>query len=162
MSVIGLDIGTTGCKAAVFDEAWNILGRASREYPILTPRANWAEQDAERVWQLSLESLAQAVTQSKVDPPKALALSVQGEAVIPVDKKGRPIRYAILGMDTRSTVENEWLTETFGAESLFERTGMPMHTMNTITKLLWLGIPYGIWNINRSSPCLNHRLNNLK
>ena len=67
-----------------------------------------------------------------------MALSVQGEAVIPVDRAGRPLRHAILGMDTRSTAENAWLAETFDPQVLFRRTGMPMHTINTITKLLWL------------------------
>jgi xylulokinase len=104
----------------------------------LTPRADWAEQDAEQVWQLALEALAQAVEQSRADPPRAMALSVQGEAVIPVDGAGRPIRNAILGMDTRSSAENAWLAETFDPQVLFHRTGMPMHTINTITKLLWL------------------------
>ena len=41
-------------------------------------------------------------------------------------------------MDTRSTAENAWLAETFDPQVLFRRTGMPMHTINTITKLLWL------------------------
>ena len=138
MSVIGLDIGTTGCKAIVFGREWEILGRATREYPVLTPRADWAEQDAEQVWTLALEALAQAVEQGKSDPPRTMALSVQGEAVIPVDRAGRPLRHAILGMDTRSTAENAWLAETFDPRVLFCRTGMPMHTINTITKLLWL------------------------
>ncbi len=138
MSVMGLDIGTTGCRAAVFSDEWHLVASASREYSVLTPHPHWVEQDAERVWQLALETLTQAVGQSKADPPKALALSVQGEAIIPVDETGRPIRHAILGMDTRTTAENDWLAETFGAEVLFRRTGMPMHTMNTVTKLLWL------------------------
>ena len=138
MSVIGLDIGTTGCKAIVFGRQWEILGRASREYPVLSPCADWAEQDAEQVWRLALETVAQAVEQGKTDPPRAMALSVQGEAVIPVNKEGRPLRHAILGMDTRSTAENAWLAEAFDPQVLFRRTGMPMHTINTITKLLWL------------------------
>lgn len=138
MSVIGLDIGTTGCKAAVFSDEWKIAAIASREYSVLTPHPHWAEQDAERVWQLALEALAQAVRESQADPPKAIALSVQGEAVIAVDRMGRPMRHAILGMDTRTTAENDWLSETFGPEVLFRRTGMPIHTMNTLTKLLWL------------------------
>lgn len=138
MSVIGLDIGTTGCKAIVFGDGWKILGQGKREYPILTPQAHWVEQDAELVWHLATEALAEAVSQCKTDPPSAMALSVQGEAVIPVDQQGRPLRHAILGMDTRTTKENEWLAETFGAGALFARTGMPMHTMNTLTKLLWL------------------------
>jgi xylulokinase len=138
VSVIGLDIGTTGCKAIVFDDQWQIAGQSSREYPILTPRPGWAEQDAELVWTLALESLGEAVSQNKADSPTALALSVQGEAVMPVDANGVPLCHAILGMDTRTTAENRWLAETFGPETLFQRTGMPMHTVNTITKLLWL------------------------
>ena len=138
MSVVGLDIGTTGCKAIIFSNEWKILGQAKREYSIQTPQPGWAEQDADQVWKLAIESLAEAVSQNKAEPPRALALSVQGEAVIPVDSHGRPIRNAILGMDTRTTAENHWLAETFDPEILFRQTGMPMHTMNTITKLLWL------------------------
>jgi xylulokinase len=138
MSVIGLDIGTTGCKAIVFNNEWNILAESKREYSILTPQANWAEQDAELVWNLAMECLVESLNQFRSDPPEAIALSVQGEAVIPVAKQGRPLRNAILGMDTRTTEENKWLADTFGAKELFNKTGMPIHTMNTLTKLLWL------------------------
>ena len=63
---------------------------------------------------------------------------MQGEAVAPVDDSGRSLRPFILGMDTRTVAENNWLAERFGAGNLFERTGMPMHTINTLPKLLWL------------------------
>ena len=138
MSLIGLDIGTTGCKAIVFSESGEILGQAAREYPILTQRPYWAEQDAELVWQLAWQSLTEAIAQVVDDPPVAMALSCQGEAVMPVDADGNPMRAVILGMDTRTTAENEWLAERFGADWLFERTGMPLHTVNTLPKLLWL------------------------
>lgn len=138
MSLIGLDIGTTGCKAILFDEAGGILSQASREYSILTPEPDRAEQDAERVWQLVRETLKEAVATNRGEPPQAMALSVQGEAVIPVDGDGRALRHAILGMDTRTGEQNRWLVEQFGAEELFRRTGMPVHTINTLPKLLWL------------------------
>ena len=138
MSLIGLDVGTTGCKAIVFDAAGHILSHASREYSILTPQPDWAQQDAERVWALSWEALGEAIAKDAGEPPRALALSVQGEAVIPVDAEGRALRHAILGMDTRTVEENRWLVEQFGAETLFARTGMPVHTINTLPKLLWL------------------------
>ena len=111
MSVIGLDVGTTGCKAIVFDETGRILARASREYPVLIPHPQWAEQDAERVWDLAWSVLGEAISAAAGDPPLALALSVQGEAVIPVDRQGRALRPAILGMDTRTGEENAWLVE---------------------------------------------------
>lgn len=138
MSLIGLDVGTTGCKAILFDPTGRILSQASREYSILTPEPNWAEQDAERVWTLAWEALKEAVSKNPGEPPQAMALSVQGEAVIPVDAESRALRHAILGMDTRTGNENRWLVERFGAESLFARTGMPVHTINTLPKLLWL------------------------
>ncbi|MFC1976293.1 FGGY family carbohydrate kinase [Chloroflexota bacterium] len=138
MSIIGLDIGTTGCKAIVFSNEGNILGQSAWEYSILTPQPTWAEQDAEQVWQLAWGSLKEAVAAAGDDPPVALAMSCQGEAVTPVDKAGRAIRKTILGMDTRTTAENDWLAECFGAENLFNRTGMPVNTVNTLPKLLWL------------------------
>ena len=138
MSLIGLDIGTTGCKAILFDEDGRILSQAAREYAILTPEPHWVEQDAEQVWALAWAALKEAVSRSPADPPRAMALSCQGEAVIPVDADGRALRHAILGMDTRTGEENEWLLEQFGAETLFARTGMPVHTINTLPKLLWL------------------------
>ena len=142
MALIGLDIGTTGCKAIVFRKDGVILGRASREYPVLTPRPDWAEQDAERVWRLAIEALRSAIAAARAaapdDPPAAMALSVQGEAVMPVDARGRPLRAAILGMDARTVAQNAWLAERFGAEALYARTGMPLHTVNTLPKLLWL------------------------
>ncbi len=140
MSLIGLDIGTTGCKAIVFAADGRILAQAKREYAISTPHPKWAEQDAEAVWQLAWVCLREATADPQVtgDPPLSLALSCQGEAVIPVDGEGRALRPAILGMDTRTTKENQWLAETFGGETLFQRTGMPLHTINTLPKLLWL------------------------
>ncbi len=138
MSLLGLDIGTTGCKAMVFAADGRVLGQTRREVAIQTPQPSWAEQDAELVWRLAWECLRAAVAAAPGDPPVALALSCQGEAVIPVDGAGRALRPAILGMDTRTTAENAWLVRTFGAEELFRRTGMPVHTINTLPKLLWL------------------------
>lgn len=138
MALIGLDIGTTGCKAIVFDDDGRALGRGAREYPVLTPRAGWAEQDAEQVWGLAWAALAEALAASGGAQPVALALSVQGEAIIPVDAAGRALRHAILGMDTRTEAECAWLAERVGADGLYRRTGQPTHTINSLPKLLWL------------------------
>jgi len=138
MQFAGLDIGTTGCKAAIFDETGALLTSASREYAVDVPRPTWAEQDAEQVWRLAQDALREAVAAAPTSDIAAIGLSVQGEAVMPVDAEGRALRPAILGMDTRTDEQNAWLRERFGAEHLFERTGMPVHTVNTLPKLLWL------------------------
>ncbi len=137
-NLIGLDVGTTGCKAVVFDEDGTLLAGASREYAVDFPRPTWAEQDIEAVWALAVESMGDAVAAAGVRDVAAIGLSVHGEAVTPVDAAGRPLRPTILGMDTRTEAQNTWLRERFGARSLFELTGMPIHTVNTLPKLLWL------------------------
>ena len=138
MTLLGLDIGTTSCKAALFSADGDILSQATREYPILAPHPGWAEQDAEHVWRLAWDALTETLRSAGNAAPRALALSVQGEAVIPVDAAGNALRLAILGMDTRTGRQNEWLRNHFGAAELFRRTGMPLHTINTLPKLLWL------------------------
>jgi xylulokinase len=138
MRLIGLDIGTSGCKAIVFERDGTQVSNASREYPIDIPRPTWAEQDAELVWSRAREVLRDAIAAAgAAQPIVALGLSVQGEAVIPVDTRGNALRPAMLGMDNRTGEQNRWLADTFGAGYLFERTGMPIHTVNTLPKLVW-------------------------
>ncbi len=82
--------------------------------------------------------MGEAVAAAGVREVAAIGLSVHGEAVTPVDAALRPLRPTILGMDTRTDAQNAWLRERFGAQALFERTGMPVHTINTLPKLLWI------------------------
>jgi xylulokinase len=137
-ALIGLDVGTTGCKAVLFDEAGVLLRAASREYPVLLRRPAWAEQDIDAVWELALESMAEAIALAGAPDVAAIGLSVHGEAVTPVDAGLHPLRPTILGMDTRTDAQNAWLRDRFGPQSLFEHTGMPIHTINTLPKLLWI------------------------
>lgn len=138
MNLLGLDIGTTGCKALVFDSDGALLAKAGREYPVSLPRPQWAEQDMELVWRLAQEAMCEALAQANVHSAAAIALSVHGEAVTAVDRQGRPLRPTILGMDTRTGAQNDWLRDRLGGEWLFQHTGMPIHTINTLPKLLWL------------------------
>ena len=137
MRILGLDIGTTGCKATVFDDNGELLGKASREYSIDILHPGWAEQDPEEVWRLAQDAIREVLSKTGGEVG-AVGLSVQGEAIMPVDEKGQALRPAILGMDTRTDEQNARLREKFGAEHLFHRTGMPLHTINTLPKLLWL------------------------
>ncbi len=138
MNLIGLDVGTTGCKAALFDADGCLLSTASREYAVDFPQPGWAEQDIEAVGRLTQEALQAAIAAAGATEIAAIGLSVHGEAVTPVDEQGHPIRPTILGMDSRTSLQNAWLQERFGAERLFEITGMPVHTINTLPKLLWI------------------------
>jgi xylulokinase len=138
MNLLGLDIGTSGCKAMLFDTSGCLLAKVAREYPVSNPRPQWAEQDIEMVWRLAQSAIRDAILAAGVKEVAGIALSVHGEAVTPVDARGNALRPTILGMDTRTVLQNNWLRKHFGGEALFQRTGMPIHTINTLPKLLWL------------------------
>jgi xylulokinase len=137
-TLLGLDIGTTGCKAILFDTDGTLLAKAGREYAVDFPHPQWAEQDIEAVWRLAQEAIREAVKTAGICEIAAIALSVHGEAITPVDAKGNALRPTILGMDTRTGAQNTWLRERVGGEWLFRHTGMPIHTINTLPKLLWI------------------------
>ncbi|MCK5380057.1 MAG: hypothetical protein KAJ81_01220, partial [Candidatus Latescibacteria bacterium] len=49
MSLLGIDVGTTGCKAVAFNVEGRMLASAYQEYPLLSPRPGWMELDAHQV-----------------------------------------------------------------------------------------------------------------
>lgn len=138
MRLIGLDVGTTGCKAIVFEPEGKILGYAFHEYDVICQEPGMAEQDAERVWSLTRGVLQEAMARSGVRDIKALSVSVQGDAIIPVDRQFNAVHPAILGMDYRSRRQAQECEQQCGAFELFERTGMRAHPMNSVTKALLL------------------------
>lgn len=138
MHVIGLDVGTTSCKAIVFDLEGNQKGYGFCEYGIICEKPGWAEQDSEKVWDVTRLVISQAVAESGMkDDIKAISLSVQGDAIIPVDKDIKPLHNALLGMDYRAVKQAEYCADLIGDKNLFRLTGMRAHPMNSITKILW-------------------------
>jgi xylulokinase len=137
--ILVLDLGTSRCKAAVYDNQGRILSSQIKEYDIILTGKGLAEQDANQVWQMVKEVIKRVI--NGVDKPEmimALCFSVQGEAVMPIDQDGYPLHNVILGMDTRCVEENNYLRNVLGEEKLYYLTGMPIHTVNTLPKILWL------------------------
>ena len=42
---LGIDVGTTAIKALLVDSDFRVIAESGREYPIHTPRRDWAQQD---------------------------------------------------------------------------------------------------------------------
>jgi xylulokinase len=138
MYLLGLDIGTTGCKSAIFDELGSVQGYGFREYSIEHDKEGKAEQNPETVWSLAKEVIKESVQQcaNPLDI-RAMSLSVQGDAIIPLDRNFNPTHNAILGMDYRSYPQAEFCAKQLGDRELFNITGMRPHPMNSLTKILF-------------------------
>jgi xylulokinase len=142
MSLLGIDVGITGCKAVAFDLEGHALGQAYREYHLYQPQPGWMELDPAEVWAavsaVVREAAAAAGAAAAGDKVTALAIATHGESVVPVDAAGAPIYRFITAIDTRAVAQMRWWEERLGAKRLFDITGMPPHPMYTANKLMWL------------------------
>jgi xylulokinase len=140
-ALLGIDAGTTSMKAVLFDLDGHPLGMALREYKLLTPTPDTVELEAETYWDACCLAVREAVAASGVDPREiaALAISSQGETLIPLDREGRPLRRAIVWLDNRATAEAARIEREFGADRVFQVTGQPEIVPTwPASKILWI------------------------
>jgi len=139
MSLLGIDIGTTGCKAAAFDLSGEQLSSGYEEYPLIVPESDFCELDPRTVWEAVrgvIEKVANDVRVS--DPVSAIGISTLGDSVTPLDRNGRPLYNTVVGAaDRRAVRQAEWIEERMSREELFTLTGAPLHAYCTIPKILW-------------------------
>lgn len=134
---LGLDIGTTGCKTVVFDQTGAAYGSAYREYSVVCDKPLQAEQDADKVFSLLVETMREAVFQAKIERAQGLGISVQGDAVMPVDAEYRLLYPAVLGMDYRPKEQCRKYRAEQDEMHLYEVTGQPLHPINMLSKIMW-------------------------
>ncbi len=139
MSLLGLDIGTTNCKGAVFSLAGHCLARASFEYPTLQQHAGWAELDSRAVMHAVfriIRELAQTATVAG-DAIRAVCVSALGEAVTPVSKDRQILGNAILHFDRRGKSEMDEFMEGISREAIYSINGNLASPAFSLAKILW-------------------------
>lgn len=137
MAYLGVDIGTTGCKAVVFDESGRAVSTARRNYALASPQPGLWELDAEAVWQLTRAAIREAAGAAPGHPVEALAVSALGEAVVAVDSMGRPLAGAPVSADFRAGAEAAELEARLGRERIYEITGHPAGLIYSLPKMMW-------------------------
>jgi len=139
MSLMGVDVGTTGVKAAVFGLDGRLLSSAYVEYDLLFPFPGATELDSHGV----LDSAFRVIggTAEKVrhtDPVEAIGIASQGEAFTPVLPGGEMLANIMTSSDSRAqSIVEPWTAE-FGREQLYRITGHTAYPMYSLFKLLWL------------------------
>jgi xylulokinase len=123
MSLLGIDIGTTGCKAALFDSAGTVIASDYREYDIIRQLPGQAELDSADVWNKVRQVISSCAGQAGTDRIEALSVASMGEAMVPVDVQGRICGRSILGTDTRGAKYLDRLTARIPAEEIYRITG---------------------------------------
>jgi sugar (pentulose or hexulose) kinase len=138
--LLGVDLGTTAIKAALFDDAGRRIAASTREYSLLTPSPQVVEQEVEVYWRAFKDALGQVLA-CGVEPRaiRALGISAQGETLIAVDRQGLALAPAIVWMDNRAQAESDELAASLGNPNVHEVTGqVGMLPMWPASKVLWL------------------------
>jgi xylulokinase len=136
-AVIGLDIGTSGARALAVNESGDVIASAAQDYPLLTPRPGWTEQNPEDWWQASRKVLAEVAgaVHGKV---AAIGLTGQMHGSVFLDAEDRVIRPALLWNDQRTAAQCAEITDRVGRERLLAIAGNPALTGFQAPKVLWL------------------------
>lgn len=139
--LIGLDLGTTALKIALFDQEGALLAVSTQEYSLLTPKVNFVEEEVEVYWNAFRDGLADLKRQHPITSQDqiALAISAQGETMICIDRQGRPLRNAIVWMDNRAIEEAKEMERCFGNDTCYQVTGqVSFEPCWPAAKILWL------------------------
>ena len=136
MLLLGVDEGTTGVKAALFDEGLRPVREARRDKVNRHPRPGWVEQDGEEVLQLVVEAIGELL-EAADDEVVACGLDHQGESVLAWDaESGGPLSPIVVWQDKRS----QEVLDRMGAheEEIQSLSGLPFDPYFSAAKLAWL------------------------
>ena len=135
MNLMGIDMGTTSVKTAVFTDKLIEKMKLTADYT-LEAKGDIIEFPAEKYWEIVKGEIEKVTAELKID---ALAIDTQCETLILTDEDGNPTRKAIVWLDNRATEEAKMIEEHFGRKRVYEITGQPEVTATwPASKLLWV------------------------
>jgi xylulokinase len=103
-NVLAIDLGTTACKASVIGIDGEVLGSGLTRIPVEFGDHGAAEQDAEQVWQLTLDACRAALAEAGADAAAsivAVCVASQWSSIVPVDGNGEPVAPLHMWFDRR-------------------------------------------------------------
>jgi ribulokinase len=139
--VIGVDGGTEGLRAYVFDLAGRSRGSAAAKYQTVLPSPGRAEQRPEDWWSALGTAVRGAVQAAGVRPEEieALAADTTSCSVVALDAAGKPLRPCLIWMDVRASEEAEIVCRSGDPAVIVNGAGKgPVSAEWFIPKALWI------------------------
>jgi xylulokinase len=137
--LLGIDLGTGGCKISVLNCAGGLEASHSEDYATCHPQPGWAEQDPGSWYPALISCLKRLWTDGRVPPARIAALALDGSThnAVLLDASMRPLRSVIMWTDQRSAAEAASLDREYGSEIFRISYQRPTATW-TLSQLLWL------------------------
>ncbi len=136
----GIDLGTTGAKAMIFDDDGCPMSGAYREYPCTYPKPGWVEQDPDLLVDATMDAIGQAVKDSGVRPQDIVSVSLSAQRCcgIFLDEREAVQRPMISWQDNRTPVQVQEIAALIEETAYYEKTGFPNSTTWLLSKILWV------------------------
>lgn len=137
--LLGIDLGTTAVKSALFSDEGALVGQASSEYETYYPYENAAEQMPDDWWRATVLTIQDVLQTTRINGGEiaSIAVSSQAPTMLPLDKNGRPLYPALIWMDQRADEECTLLREILSEETIFQMTGNTINSYYVLPELLW-------------------------
>ncbi len=138
--ILAHDLGTTGNKATLYNQAGQLVGSAFYGYTTVFEHPNWAEQDVEDWWQAVCISTRRLVQQTGINTDEIACIVFSGQmmACVVLDRQARPLRKAIIWADQRSTVQEKWVGGRVPPEEVYRISGHRLSASYSLCKILWV------------------------
>ncbi len=138
-ALLALDVGTSGCKGAIYQPDGQLLAEASAGYTVQRPAPWYVEQQPDDWWNAAAQVCHQLLEQAPVSAVAGIGLCGQVPTMLLVDEAGRALGPAITWQDRRAEAEAVWLREQVGAEHLRAWLGLdlPVDAGWPPARLLW-------------------------
>ncbi|MGH2373631.1 MAG: glycerol kinase GlpK [bacterium] len=134
-----IDQGTTGTRCILFDLHGQVIASAYREHRQIFPQPGWVEHDPLEIWSRTQEVIGEALRLSPRGRVLGVGVTNQRETTVAWDvRSGRPLHNAIVWQDTRTEPDCRALIEAGWQDDVRERTGLPISTYFSATKIRWL------------------------
>lgn len=135
---IGIDVGTTNVKAAVFRDDGSMEAYHSERTPIASTKQKWSEIDPYELWEIVKKCLKEVIRKCESLKMVSIGISSMGEAGTLVDGEGRALYPFITWYDRRAEKEYKLLEQAVGEDRLYNLTGQIPCVKYGISKLIWL------------------------
>ena len=137
--LLGIDIGTSACKVAVFDREGHVVAAASGDYPVYYSEEGWAEQNPEEWWTAVCHAIHKVLESGQISPEMIAGVGIDGQSwsAIAIDKDGQVLTNTPIWMDTRAQSICDRLNSEIGADEIFALAGNSLQPSYTTAKILW-------------------------
>lgn len=135
---LGIDLGTSGVKVILMDDAQNIVTTGHGSLQVSRPKPLWSEQNPKDWWNATNHAIheIQQTHQKQLSQVRAISFSGQMHGAVLLDKKGQPLRPAILWNDGRAMTQCQTLMQR--EPQALQITGNLIMPGFTAPKVLWV------------------------